>query len=87
MYGENQAEYGNNPEENYIPTMDEKFFTAQDPLKMKLGDTKIEEIIKNNGYLFHNILPYRVIHSAACNQSNDIVPGIMSILPDSFLTH
>ena len=33
MYGENQAEYGNDPDENYIPTMDKKFFTE---LKQKL---------------------------------------------------
>ena len=26
FYGENQAEYGNNVDENYTPTMDKKFF-------------------------------------------------------------
>ena len=29
MYGENQAEYGNDPKENFKPTMDTKFFSAR----------------------------------------------------------
>ena len=29
MYGENQAEYGNKISENYIPKMDESFFSLK----------------------------------------------------------
>ena len=31
FYGENQAEYGNNVDDNYVPTMDRKFFSINDP--------------------------------------------------------
>ena len=41
MYGENQAEYGNNLDDNYIPTMDTKFFSINDPLDIVLGGKKI----------------------------------------------
>ena len=58
MYGENQAEYGNNLEENYVPTMDKKFFTSSDPLKMKLGGVSIEEIIKNTEFKLNDFTPY-----------------------------
>jgi N-acetyl sugar amidotransferase len=58
MYGENQAEYGNNPNDNYIPTMDKKFFTAQDPYKMLLGGISIEEIIHQYGFSINDFAPY-----------------------------
>ena len=37
FYGENQAEYGNDADENYIPTMDKKFFSVDDPMNIMLG--------------------------------------------------
>ena len=40
MYGENQAEYGNNVDDNYIPTMDRKFFSISDPLDIVLGGNR-----------------------------------------------
>ena len=43
MYGENQAEYGNNPDENYKPTMDRKFFSAGDPTEMTLGGLPVRD--------------------------------------------
>jgi len=58
MYGENQAEYGNNPDENYVPTMDRKFFTAQDPYEMVLGGVSVKEIIETYGYTINDFTPY-----------------------------
>lgn len=58
MYGENQAEYGNDPNENYKPTMDRKFFSAQDPLEMMLGGVSIGDIIKNYDYKLNDFAPY-----------------------------
>jgi N-acetyl sugar amidotransferase len=58
MYGENQAEYGNDPNENYVPTMDRKFFTAQDPYEMMLGGVSVKEIIEKYGYTINDFTPY-----------------------------
>lgn len=58
MYGENQAEYGNDPNENFKATMDTKFFSAQDPMSMKLGGVSIGEIIKEHGYTLSDFAPY-----------------------------
>jgi hypothetical protein len=45
MYGENQAEYGNNSDENYRPTMDAKFFSTNNPKEMILGGKFVKDII------------------------------------------
>jgi len=58
MYGENQAEYGNNTEENYIPTMDKKFFSVNDPKEIKLGGKTVGEIMANEGYTINDFTPY-----------------------------
>lgn len=58
MYGENQAEYGNNVNENYKPTMDEKFFSSANPLDMILGGEKISDIIKKSNYTLNDFAPY-----------------------------
>lgn len=58
MYGENQAEYGNNPNENYTPVMDEKFFSVQEPLDMRLGGIKVADIIQQHGFELNDFSPY-----------------------------
>ena len=58
MYGENQAEYGNNPDENYIPTMDYKFFSTKNPLEMKLGGSSIRQIIDKTNFKLNDFAPY-----------------------------
>ncbi len=58
MYGENQAEYGNDPDENATPTMDRKFFTAQDPRDMILGGVPVKTIIDDYGYSINDFTPY-----------------------------
>ena len=58
MYGENQAEYGNNPDENYTPTMDYKFFSTMDPLNMKLGGSSIKQIIDETKFKLNDFAPY-----------------------------
>lgn len=63
MYGENQAEYGNNSNENATPTMDPKFFSVDDPLKIKLGGISITDIIKNSKFTFNDFSPYIPIKS------------------------
>jgi N-acetyl sugar amidotransferase len=58
MYGENQAEYGNNPDDNYVPTMDRKFFSVGDPMEMKLGGRAIGDIIAEGNYTLNDFAPY-----------------------------
>jgi hypothetical protein len=58
MYGENQAEYGNDASENYRATMDEKFFSAEDPMEMVLGGEKVSTIIEKYGYSLNDFAPY-----------------------------
>ncbi|KQT37219.1 MULTISPECIES: N-acetyl sugar amidotransferase [unclassified Methylophilus] len=58
MYGENQAEYGNNPKENYKPTMDNKFFSSSNPEEMILGGKKVKEILEETEFTLNDFAPY-----------------------------
>lgn len=58
MYGENQAEYGNNPDENAIPTMDRKFFSVGDPHEMVLGGRTVDSIIAEKRFHLNDFAPY-----------------------------
>ncbi|WP_341235821.1 N-acetyl sugar amidotransferase [uncultured Sulfitobacter sp.] len=58
MYGENQAEYGNNVDDNYVPTMDRKFFSTQDPLEMVLGGEKVSDILEKTDFTLNDFAPY-----------------------------
>ena len=58
MYGENQAEYGNNPKENFKPTMDRKFFSASNPMDMVLGGRSIKDIIDEGEFTLNDFTPY-----------------------------
>jgi len=58
MYGENQAEYGNNSKENAIPTMDSKFFSVEDPMNISLGGVQIRETIQNTNFSLNDFSPY-----------------------------
>ena len=58
MYGENQAEYGNNSKENTVPTMDSKFFSVEDPMNISLGGTQIRDTIQNTSFSLNDFSPY-----------------------------
>jgi len=58
MYGENQAEYGNNPDDNYEPTMDRKFFSVNHLESMLLGGKSIREIISEGQFKVNDFEPY-----------------------------
>lgn len=58
MYGENQAEYGNNPDDNYVPTMDPKFFSVRDPQEMVLGGKPIKDILAEEKFSINDFAPY-----------------------------
>jgi N-acetyl sugar amidotransferase len=59
FYGENPAEYGNNIQENFKPTMDTKFFEGEmDLSKVVLGGVSGEALIKNHGLTPNDLQPY-----------------------------
>ena len=58
MYGENQAEYGNNVDDNYVPTMDRKFFSVSNKDEMILGGKSVKEIISENQFNLSDFAPY-----------------------------
>ena len=58
MYGENQAEYGNNLKDNEIPTMNASYFTNDDPMEMKMGGVAVKDIIAEHGYNLSDFAPY-----------------------------
>lgn len=58
MYGENQAEYGNNVGENQIPVMDRKFFSVESPEDIVLGGATIKDIIATSEFRINDFSPY-----------------------------
>ena len=58
MYGENQAEYGNNPTDNLRPTMDRKFFSDRDVSEVVLGGRSIKDIVAEGEFKLHDFAPY-----------------------------
>lgn len=58
MYGENQAEYGNDSSENFIPTMDKSFFTQRSPSDIRLGGETIQSILKSTDFTLEDFSPY-----------------------------
>lgn len=58
MYGENQAEYGNDSNENYRPTMDRKFFSIAEPHNMVLGGKSVREIMAETEFSINDFAPY-----------------------------
>lgn len=58
MYGENQAEYGNNSTENYVPTMDRRFFSVRQAEDIILGGRSIGDIIAEGEFTLNDFAPY-----------------------------
>jgi N-acetyl sugar amidotransferase len=58
FYGENQAEYGNAVDQNAVPTMDESYFSVDDPLRMKVGGVTVGELVAGGRYRLGDFAPY-----------------------------
>ena len=58
MYGENQAEYGNNSSENFTPTMDKSFFSKKSRSDIRLGGETIADIISTTEFSADDFSPY-----------------------------
>lgn len=59
FYGENQAEYGNNIKENFIPTMDQKYYILDTDLNdIFLGGVSAAKLIDSYDLKHDDLLPY-----------------------------
>lgn len=59
FYGENQAEYGNDPKENDRPTMNPSFFMHERNLNsLYLGGVQATELVKDYGVSLNDLNPY-----------------------------
>lgn len=71
FYGENQAEYGNNIEENDSPLMDDKFFTGEKNLdKLILGGVSAKELINKHNVRESDLNPYLPIEEKFVKKIN-----------------
>ena len=60
FYGENQAEYGNNIEENDKPTMDNSFYFKKDKDPILIGNVPLEKVLKDNNFNSKSAEPYPI---------------------------
>jgi N-acetyl sugar amidotransferase len=58
IYGENQAEYGNNFEENFNPLMNLNFFSKDSSDDISLGGVSIKEIMQKYKFVQNDFEPY-----------------------------
>lgn len=58
IYGENQAEYGNNSEENFNPLMNSDFFSKDSSDDIVLGGASIKEIMQKYKFVQNDFEPY-----------------------------
>ncbi len=59
FYGENQAEYGNNIEDNFRPTMDPSFFEgSSSPDDLVLGGVRASDLVREGRVQEGDLLPY-----------------------------
>ena len=70
MYGENQAEYGNNSEENHQPFMDKSFFSSIKPYDSCLGGVSIRDILNSTNFTLSDFQPYIPTDLNSLNASN-----------------
>lgn len=58
MYGENQAEYGNNIDDNADSGMDKSFFSLASEKEIRLGGLSIPEILEKTNFTKADMAPY-----------------------------
>ena len=58
MYGENQAEYGNDANENFRPTMDPSFHSKRSLSDIRFGGETVRSIINSSRFTIDDFSPY-----------------------------
>ncbi len=70
MYGENQAEYGNDVEENKTPEMKTDFFSISSKESIYLGGSTIKNIMKEHKFNLNDFVPYFPINTNLYDNQN-----------------
>ena len=70
IYGENQAEYGNNINENYNPVMNAEFYTNKENDQINFGGIELDEIIKTYGFKMNDFDPYLPLDGSQIKDKN-----------------
>ena len=73
MYGENQAEYGNNSDENFTPTMDRSFFSAPSIDELTLGGRSVASIMDEYDFSENDFAPYMPVSADELDESKVVV--------------
>jgi N-acetyl sugar amidotransferase len=58
IYGENQAEYGNNMDDNKTFEMNKSFYSTNEPLEISIGGKFVRELIKDEKIKFNDLTAY-----------------------------
>jgi N-acetyl sugar amidotransferase len=64
IYGENQAEYGNDIKENFNPVMDSSFFSFEKTSSLTFGKVNIKKIIKDFKFSLNDFEPYLPLNNS-----------------------
>jgi N-acetyl sugar amidotransferase len=67
MYGENQAEYGNNIKDNNSPEMQDNYFSVSSKESIYLGGLSIKEIMNEYNFNLNDFVPYFPINNKLLN--------------------
>ena len=59
FFGENEAEYGNNIDDNNRPTRDHSYFAADDPDDFAIGGITSKQLVEDFGLEPADLLPYK----------------------------
>ena len=70
MYGENQAEYGNDVEENKTPEMKTDFFSISSKESIYLGGSTIKNIMREHKFNLNDFVPYFPINTNLYDNQN-----------------
>ena len=74
FYGENQAEYGNNIEDNFSPIMKTKFFSGNsDPSKLLLGGVSGEQLMTDYGLCENELSAYLPVEYSELEDCGTVV--------------
>lgn len=70
MYGEHQAEHGNDTKETLIPNMQSEYFSNLDNNNLKYGGLSINEIINQTSFKLNDFKPYIPLTPKELTSSN-----------------
>lgn len=59
FFGENEAEYGNNIDDNFKPTRDISYFTSDDPDDFSIGGISSKQLVEDFGLAPADLQPYK----------------------------